>query len=162
MGAPSHLVGGRLLEVVRSRACVLVGVDFSDGAMLAFREGRWLAERTGLGLQAVHVTEERAPWEPDEAASDWLCRASLDPALLLQRHGLPWVEIVRHALEVSTAVIVLGSHGASGFQAVTLGSTASRVVLRAPCPTLFVARERESLPSHETAVPSLQSLQEHR
>lgn len=141
---------------------MLVGTDFSEGAMLAFREGRWLAERAGLALQAVHVTDDRGPWEPDDAASDWLRRASLDPALLLLRHGLPWVEIVRHALEVSTSFIVLGSHGASGFQAMTLGSTAGRVALRAPCPTLFVAHERERLPSAEIAVPSLHSLQEHR
>lgn len=130
--------------------------------MLAFREGQWLAHRASLGLQALHVSDERGPWEPDDAAVDWLRRAALDPTLVLLRYGSPWVEIVRHALEVSTAVIVLGSHGASGPQAMTLGSTASRVALRAPCPTLLVARERERLPSNGIATPSLHSLQEHR
>jgi nucleotide-binding universal stress UspA family protein len=138
-----------------------VGVDFSEGAMHALHEGLWLARRAGLGLQVLYVTDSGVPWQSDEAASEWLHRASLDPALVLVRHGLPWVEIVRHALEVSTAVIVLGSHGASGFQAMTLGSTASRVALRAPCPTLFVARPRERMPPDEIAIPSLHPFQEH-
>jgi nucleotide-binding universal stress UspA family protein len=59
------------------------------------------------------------------------------------RHGHAWIEIVRHALEISAAVIVLGSHGASGVQPLSLGSTAYRVALRAPCPVLFVSRAAE-------------------
>jgi nucleotide-binding universal stress UspA family protein len=139
----------------------VVGVDFSEGAMYAYREGRWLARRAGLGLQLVHVVDKDLVWHPDAQASGWLRAASIDPALVLVRHGLPWVEIVRHALEVSTAVIVLGSHGASGPQAMTLGSTASRVAMRAPCPVLFVSQWRERVPYAEVAAPSLHPLQEH-
>jgi hypothetical protein len=72
------------------------------------------------------------------------------------------VEIVRHAKEVSAAMVVLGSHGAAGFQSMTLGSTASRVALRAPCPVLFVANWREGLPAGETVPTSLHSLEEQR
>jgi nucleotide-binding universal stress UspA family protein len=155
----------REVEVVepaeRSRACALVGVDFSEGALGALREGRWLARQAGLELQLVHVTERREPWRPDAPARDWLRVASLDPSMVLVRAGLPWVEIVRHAREVSAAVVVLGSHGASGFQAMTLGSTARRVALGAPCPVLFVARWRERLPSGEVTAPSFHPLQEH-
>jgi nucleotide-binding universal stress UspA family protein len=155
----------REVEVVeaaeRRRACVLVGIDFSEGAMGALREGRWLAQQAGLELHVVYVTETRAPWRPDATAWGWLRAASLDPSMVLLREGLPWVEIIRHAREVSAAVVVLGSHGASGFQAMTLGSTASRVALGAPCPVLFVARWRESLPSGEVTVPSFHPLQEH-
>ena len=149
------------MEAVRARASVVVGVDFSDGAIYALREARWLARRAGLGLQVLHVADNDVAWQPDDRARSWLLAASIDPALVLVRHGLPWVEIVRHTLEVSTAVIVLGSHGAAGPQAMTLGSTASRVALRAPCPVLFVSQWREHVPYTEIAVPSLHPLQEH-
>ncbi|HUF75755.1 MAG TPA: universal stress protein [Longimicrobiales bacterium] len=149
------------MEAVRARASVVVGVDFSEGAMLAFREGRWLSRRAGLGLQVVHVADDDLAWQPDAGATAWLREASLDPGLMLVRQGLPWVEIVRHALEVSSAVVVLGSHGASGPQAMTLGSTASRVAMRAPCPVLFVSQRREHMPYTEIAVPSQHPLQEH-
>jgi len=53
---------------------------------------------------------------------------------------------------------VLGSHGASGFQALALGSTASRVALRAPCPVLIAARLEPRYPSEETAAESIHPL----
>lgn len=123
--------------------------------MGAVRKGRWIAHRTGLALQAVHVTGLGTPWRPDRTTRLWLRAASIDPSALLVRRGLAWVEIVRHAKEVSAAMIVLGSHGASGAQAITLGSTASRVALRAPCPVLFVAPWGERLAPEEAPTISL-------
>lgn len=133
-----------------NQACVLVAIDFSKGALGALREGRWLARRTGLDLRVVHVAENGSAWPPDAPAWDWLMAAPVEPGMVAVRQGLPWIEIVRHAHEIAAAVIVLGSHGASGVQALSLGSTASRVALRAPCPVLFVSRageERESTQS---------------
>jgi nucleotide-binding universal stress UspA family protein len=147
--------------VEAKRACVLAGIDFSEGAMSALREARWLARRAGLDLQVLHVAEPGPPWRPDTTDREWLRGVSFDPAMVLVRQGRPWVEIVRHAHEVSAAVIVLGSHGASGFQALTLGSTASRVALRATCPVLFAARLEPRYPSEETAAESIHPLQEH-
>jgi nucleotide-binding universal stress UspA family protein len=141
--------------VDQSRACVLAGIDFSEGAMSALREGRWLARRAGLDLQVLHVTEHGPAWRPDVPAREWLAAASFDPSMVLVRQGRPWVEIVRHAHEVSAAVIVLGSHGASGFQAMTLGTTASRVALRAPCPVLFAARRDARQTSDETPAATI-------
>jgi nucleotide-binding universal stress UspA family protein len=133
---------------------VLVGIDFSEGSLGAVREAQWLAHRTGLDLQVLHVTESEDPWRPDAPAQDWLRAVPVDPKALLVRQGQPWVEIVRHAHEVSAAVIVVGSHGASGPQAITLGSTASKVALRSPCPVLFVARRAERRPTDEWAASS--------
>jgi len=129
--------------------------------MSALREARWLASRAELELQVLHVTEHGPAWRPDARAREWLRVAAFDPVMVLVRQGRPWVEIVRHAHEVSAAVIVLGSHGASGFQALTLGSTASRVALRAPCPVLFAARIEPLHSTEEAVADSLHPLQEH-
>ena len=136
--------------VAAGGTCVVAGIDFSDGALSAVREGRWLAERVGLGLQVLHVVGDGVAWQPDRHTWDWLRTASVHPNTLLVRRGLAWVELVRHAREVSAAVVVLGSFGSSGAQAVNLGSTASRVALRAPCPVLFVGGWRESSPPLES------------
>ena len=137
------------------RACVLVGIDFSEGSLGALREGRWLAGRAGLELQLLHVSEHGAPWKPDAPEWDWLKAVPLETGGVLVRQGRPWVEIVRHAHEVSAAVVVLGSHGASGVQSMTLGSTASKVALRAPCPVLFVSRYQEPMRSEDLTMSSL-------
>lgn len=54
------------------------------------------------------------------------------------RTGNPFVEIVRYAKEADIDLIVIGTHGRSGLAHVLLGSTAEKVVRKAPCPVLAV------------------------
>ncbi|HEX3695342.1 MAG TPA: universal stress protein [Polyangia bacterium] len=53
-------------------------------------------------------------------------------------NGRPHVEIVSHAEKIAADLIVIGSHGRSGFSHALLGSVAERVVHRARCPVLVV------------------------
>jgi nucleotide-binding universal stress UspA family protein len=64
------------------------------------------------------------------------------------RHGKPFVEIIRAARELEADVIVIGSHGQSGLAETLFGSTAERVVKKAPCAVLVVRH-----PEHEFALP---------
>jgi universal stress protein A len=52
--------------------------------------------------------------------------------------GTPAVEIVRYAEEESIDLIVMGTHGWTGFKHLVLGSTAENVVRSASCPVLTV------------------------
>jgi nucleotide-binding universal stress UspA family protein len=53
--------------------------------------------------------------------------------------GVPWQAICEMARAVEADVVVIGSHGYSGFDRV-LGTTAAKVVNHAPC-TVVVVRE---------------------
>ena len=121
---------------------ILVGLDFSDGSARALAEAWSLAGRLGLKVVALHVAEGfPAAAEPalDPAARRRLERARLAGATVEVRHGYPWVELVRYAHEIEPAMIVVGSHGASGFQPLALGSTAARLALLSPFPVLVVS-----------------------
>jgi len=52
--------------------------------------------------------------------------------------GRASTEIVRVAQEEKADVIVIGTHGYTGMAHVLLGSTAERVIRKAPCPVLTV------------------------
>ena len=52
--------------------------------------------------------------------------------------GAPFVEIVRAARSERADLIVMGTHGRSGLRHALLGSTAEKVVRKAPCPVLVV------------------------
>jgi nucleotide-binding universal stress UspA family protein len=54
------------------------------------------------------------------------------------RLGRPWHEITEAAEELGVDMIVMGTHGYTGFKHVLMGSTAERVVRHAPCPVLVV------------------------
>jgi universal stress protein A len=58
------------------------------------------------------------------------------------RTGLPAHEIVEAAKEFDTDLIVIATHGYTGWKHFCIGSTAERVVRTAPCP-VFVVREKE-------------------
>lgn len=122
---------------------MLAATDFSIGALNALEEGRWIALRAAMDLQVLHVAAPGVPWHTSDLTAEWLRAASLTPSVVLVRRGLAWVEIVRHAREVSAALIVIGTHGSSGVQTMNLGSTATRVATSAGCPVLFVAGGRE-------------------
>jgi len=52
--------------------------------------------------------------------------------------GTPFLEILRTAKEKEVDLIVVGTHGRTGLDHVLFGSTAEKVVRRAPCPVLSV------------------------
>ena len=57
-------------------------------------------------------------------------------ALLLE--GAPFQEITRAAKRQRADLIVMGTHGRTGFAKLFLGSVAERVLATAPCPVLTV------------------------
>ena len=58
------------------------------------------------------------------------------------RRGLAAFEIVEAAKELDVDLIVIATHGYTGWKHFAIGSTAERVVRAAPCPVLVV-REKE-------------------
>jgi nucleotide-binding universal stress UspA family protein len=124
--------------------CVLVGTDFSPGAAAALTEARLLAERLGCGVRLVHVVESThaTGWSLSDTAIDWLHTAGLEEAALDVRFGRPWVELVRMADTCRPMLLVVGSHGTSGYQPVSVGTTAQRLTLTARHPVLLVSPQQ--------------------
>jgi nucleotide-binding universal stress UspA family protein len=56
--------------------------------------------------------------------------------------GKPYAEIIRYAKENKIDLIVLASHGLSGWEHILFGSTAERVLRESPCHVLMVRKPR--------------------
>jgi nucleotide-binding universal stress UspA family protein len=120
---------------------VVVGTDFSETATVALAEARRLAALLRVRVAVVHIADGTAlpAWTDSGPAARWLRAASLRPADLIVRHGSPWVELARYAAEVRPTLLVVGSHGQSGYQPLAIGSTAARVSVQARCPVVLVS-----------------------
>lgn len=60
------------------------------------------------------------------------------PARKAIRIGKPFYEINRYAKEEEIDLIIIATHGHTGVELVLFGSTAEKVVRKAPCPVLVV------------------------
>ena len=141
---------------------ILVPLDFSDPSRKA------LVGRFNSTLCLVHVLEPPAfandfnssPMAVSDATVlnrlrhklVMLARREVDPLIHVVpqvRVGKPFHEIVTAAKQMEADLIVIATHGHTGFKHAILGSTAERVVRHAPCPVLVVReRERESVPGN--------------
>lgn len=150
---------------------ILVPTDFSDLSLQAVKYGREFAGTFGAQIHCLHVIDEAYQyWSAMGSESVPVGPAVEDLQSLAANHmhqfadehlvgldyvpvakvvaGNPWAEIVQYALENTVDVIILATHGRGGLVHALLGSTAERVIRKAPCPVLVV-REKE----HEFVKP---------
>jgi nucleotide-binding universal stress UspA family protein len=138
---------------------ILVPTDFSAASDAALNYARSLASDFGASINLVHVFED--PFASGAFLGDGIIampldvRQSMETAAreqLAARHaahagklplsstdlltGSPAKRIVDHAEETSADLIVMGTHGRSGFDHLLLGSVAEKVVRAARCPVL--------------------------
>jgi len=153
---------------------ILVPVDFSPHAGMAFRYAAMLARRFGARLGLVHVVEDpfvTGAWSSEiyvpnvpELLKDLMARAERELATLKGSDaaagltvetavvtGRPAHTLVEHAKEGGFDLIVMGTHGRTGLAHVVMGSVAERVVRKAPCPVLTV-RATEGAEGRGTSV----------
>lgn len=138
---------------------ILLTTDFSDTSKRAFAPAVTLARKFGAKLLLTYVEEDRLPplvveymaVGVDEILKQQMDRATerlgetleelsrqVEQVEPLVAMGTPHVEIVRLAREHDADLIVMATHGRGFISHAILGSTAERVLRRAPCPVLIV------------------------
>lgn len=132
---------------------ILHPTDFSENSRRAFRTACMAARITRARLVILHVVEPPMavavegvmllPTEIDvnplkEKLRELRPRRAKFPIEHRTANGDPAQEIVRMAEETAADLIVMGTHGRSGFGRLLMGSVAEHVVRRAPCPVMTV------------------------
>jgi len=140
---------------------ILCPVDFSAISNRALDHAATLARRHGASLLALHVVPFAAPMPAAPAAPAYPVTAVPQPELRrsmleelerrvepLRRSGMTVETLVRegdvvHAVleeaeRLPIDLVVMGSHGSSGFERLVMGSVTEKVLRKAPCPVLTV------------------------
>jgi nucleotide-binding universal stress UspA family protein len=139
---------------------ILVPIDFSPCSLKAVGHALSQAKLSGAELILVHVVEPSHPGSMFETSQAkrmrnlalhnakhelaTIVREQIKPhvsARFLVKAGKPFEVISDLAARTASDLIVLGTHGHTGFPTVLLGSTAERVARRAPCPVLMVRQK---------------------
>ena len=137
---------------------ILVATDFSPNSQRAVKYAVQLAKRLSARLTILHVVPEPSalnyPMEgiPPEQVAVWQQEAAkrLDQQVVeakreyakvdcVQQTALsPRDEIVKVATELPADLLVLSTHGLTGWKHFLLGSYAGKILEHAPCPTVIV------------------------
>jgi len=72
--------------------------------------------------------------------------AAVSATETIVRSGSPAAEILRYAAESEADLLVLGTHGRTGFERFMVGSVTEKVLRKAPCPVLSVPPHCEGQP----------------
>ncbi|HLW35162.1 MAG TPA: universal stress protein [Chthoniobacterales bacterium] len=141
---------------------ILVPVDFSPLSKKALHYAARMAQQFGAEVNILHVAEPEVPPAFDgfmmapppifngthscngqlKTLVSVVRKAGVDRVSSSVRTGLAAFEIVEAAKELDVDLIVIATHGYTGWKHFAIGSTAERVVRAAPCPVLVV-REKE-------------------
>jgi nucleotide-binding universal stress UspA family protein len=142
---------------------ILIATDGSELSRRAADKGLSLAKSLGVPVSAVFVVDTRAlpgahPIVPESAAPyyfslmnelrkageqavDEVAQAGAKLGVSVKHEvieGVPGSAIVEAAKSHGADLIVMGTHGRSGFAAMLLGSTAQGVLHQAGCPVLVI------------------------
>ena len=140
----------------------LAPTDFSPASKKAFSYALRLAQEQGSKITLLHVLEPESPLtlagrpaaaalskeeladteESLRALADEAAGAGVAGAKSIVRTGVATYEIIEAAKELHIDLIVIATHGFTGWKHFAIGSTAERVARAAPCPVLVV-REKE-------------------
>ena len=141
------------LQQVKSETekCILLATDFSISAQQAFTYA--ISFATTLKARLVILTVVKAlPWARNSPSLHGrhtaallelgrLARIASESSLTVRPNlvlGAPSPSILEIAQEIKATLVIMGTHGRTGWDRIELGSTAEAVVRSAPCPVLTV------------------------
>ncbi len=138
---------------------ILFPTDFSEGSNHALHFAADFAKHYDAKLYILHViydvmkaTSSHIPHvstdelyeELDKWAMDEISNCCVEEVRNLKDvekkvvKGVPYEEIIKIASDEKIDIIVMGTYGRTGLDRFLFGSTAERVVRKAPCPVLTV------------------------
>ena len=147
---------------------ILAPVDFSDVSNQSLKAAASLAEQLGAKMVVLHAVEpvyfagtmfgpeinvpqlveeqRRAAASAMQDMIAGLRRKGIDATGFVET-GTPYDVILRTAEEKKCDLVVMGTHGRSGFSHLLLGSVAEKVVRYAKCPVLTVRGAEKAKPA---------------
>ncbi len=118
---------------------ILVPVDGSSQSIVAFRAACFFAKHFNAQLTAVHIDENEKT--ETEVRNQLNVEGESMSYFYVHRNGSVYKEIVQTAKETDAALIVMGTHGVTGFEEFWMGSNAYKVVNSTSCPVLTMRED---------------------
>ncbi len=155
---------------------ILIPYDFSETAELALEHATFMAKLHKAEIHLLHVIESYSFTSAisnafSKSQNEYETKIETSANVRLQEIGDKlhhdsgmkvvfktevgkiYKKIIGVAEEMNIDVIVMGTHGASGFQEFLMGSNSYRVVMGAPCPVITVQTHAKKIGFKDIILP---------
>jgi nucleotide-binding universal stress UspA family protein len=153
---------------------ILVPTDFSETGMLAIQHAAYMAKICKARLYLLHIVESfeyaYSEYEPEILVKDLddvqavatekleKIAANLETQYGIKTYpilnnGKPSSGITECVKDNSIDIIIMGTHGAKGFEEFIIGSNAQKVVSVSPCPVITVQANAKDIQFTNIVVP---------
>jgi nucleotide-binding universal stress UspA family protein len=155
---------------------ILVPIDFSETASLALEHATFMGKLMKTELDLLYVMESpsfvstisaafsstkseydnKIESSADDKFKEMAKKIHHDTGMPVNSHvlkGKIYKTIIETASRLQSDVIIMGTHGASGFQEHIIGSNAYKVVSSAPCPVISVQTHIKKIGFHDIVLP---------
>ncbi|MBC7696421.1 MAG: universal stress protein [Burkholderiales bacterium] len=154
---------------------IIITTDFSDTALLAIKHGAFLAQYTKGEIFLVHIITRH--WEKFNVFTPSITIDNIETASIavqakleqlaqdirkeyngitvttVVNSGNPTAEIIKFAKEINAGLIVMGTHGYSAWEDLTIGSNALKVLTKSPCPVLTMSEHANKFGYKKIVLP---------
>ena len=153
---------------------IIITTDFSETSLLAIKHGGFLAQYTKGEVYLVHIITKH--WEKfnvftpsitvdniEKASTAVEAKLEEMAAIIRQNYGVPvttvvntgnpTTEIVKFAKEINAGLIVMGTHGYSAWEDLTIGSNALKVITKSPCPVMTMSQFADKVGYSKIVLP---------
>lgn len=152
---------------------ILIPIDFSETSMLALDHATHLAKIEDSKVILIHVLKagsyvnilpslsnndvnadlrDQISAKMNAVGSDFKSRTGVNYEIVLAEGNVA-SQVVDTAKELNVDLIIMGTHGVSGFQEFFMGSNAYRVVTSAMCPVLSVQSQTKEFGAKRILLP---------
>lgn len=151
---------------------ILIPYDFSETAALSLEHAVFMAKLLKADIILLHIVEtvtftsaighalsgfekkieNTSNQKLDEIALEIHKHSGIQVKILTEV-GRIYKKIVQVAKEIEADIIIMGTHGVSGYQRFNIGSNASRVVESAPCPVISVQTHAKNIGFKKIVLP---------
>lgn len=151
---------------------IVIPYDFSETADLSLEHAIFMAKLMQSEITLLHIVEtvsftsaishalsgfeKKIETATNEKLEQLAREIHLKSGITLQIRtevGRIYKKICAVAEEIDADIIIMGTHGSSGYQKFSVGTNTSRVVQEAPCPVLSVQTHAKGLGFRKIVVP---------
>ncbi|CAN5488837.1 universal stress protein [soil metagenome] len=155
---------------------ILIPYDFSETASLALDHGVFMAKLTKAEITLLHVIEsysfasaitnafsktqneyeEKVETSANDKFKEMADKIHHQASVVVNYQtvrGKIYRAIVTAAKDSESDIIIMGTHGSSGFQEYLVGSNTYKVVSSAPCPVISVQTHAKKIGFHDIVMP---------